>query len=189
MPADIDYAELADIADLARREESRFSKLFDAAAGLKLARQIMDNLPREYDRILDIGCGVPWLLRSCVSQWGMTPLGLNEPDHLLARAADAIHVPVIQHLVAKYEPLPDLGRLELVTAIGVNFYSEPNYWGRYEYHWLVGHLRELGADAIYISPNRGPNTDDIVTEDFWRGVPDAKVERGGRNAVLIRFKG
>ena len=80
-------------------------------------------------RILDLGCGPGWF-SWLASRLGHTPVGLDLPQRSAYYKAvcDAMHVPVIEHAISPYTPLPDDGeRYDVIVLLMAAFCLDPQW--------------------------------------------------------------
>lgn len=108
----------------------------------------LDRSPPQ--RILDLGCGVGWLL-FVARQLGHDALGLDF-DVAMGNGADTAHFgPLLEvfgarralHEIVRFEKLPDLGRFDLVTAYQIRFNrpNKPDKWGVPEWRFFLADLK------------------------------------------------
>jgi SAM-dependent methyltransferase len=108
-------------------------------------------------RVLDLGCGCGYFLLVCRLA-GHEVLGVDRAERrsLFTEMRDLLGVPWAPHAITVGEPLPALGRFDVVTAHMVTFngHRAPNLWGPAEWSWLLG---ELDAPRVYLELNREPD--------------------------------
>lgn len=134
-------------------------------------------------RVLDLGCGCGYFAFLCRLA-GHEAIGLDRPerDTLFTDMRALLAVPTAEHSISAFQPLPELGPFDVVTAHMVTFnrHRTPSPWGVAEWEWLLDLLR---APVVSLEMNREP--DGTL---YPPGVRELFLERGGRvdgHKVLI----
>jgi SAM-dependent methyltransferase len=107
-------------------------------------------------RVLDIGCGCGHFLYIC-KLFGHDAIGIDrsEESSLFVEVRDLLGVPWIAHTINAGEPLPELGRADVVTAHMVTFNGHRRRpWGPDEWTCL---LDSIPAPVWYLEFNREPD--------------------------------
>lgn len=135
-------------------------------------------------RILDIGCGCGYFLYVC-GLLGHEVLGIDRAERksLFTEMRDLLGVPWVAHSVRALEPLPDLGRFDVVTAHMVTFngHRTDRVWGPHEWQSL---LDSIAAPTVYLELNMEP--DGVL---FPSGVRELFLQHGAQidqHRVVIR---
>lgn len=109
-------------------------------------------------RILDLGTGGGHF---CVVARGLghEPVGLDRDDDYFGEICALLGVQRVVHAILPREPLPDLGRFDLVTGFNVTFNNPSDldkHWKKEDWRWLLDHLllaRLRPGGRIFLTPN------------------------------------
>lgn len=133
-------------------------------------------------RVLDLGCGCGYFVFLCRLA-GHDAIGIDRKERrsLYTDMRELLGVPWVPHAIRAFEPLPSLGRFDVVTAHMICFNGHRvKPWGVAEWEWLLG---EVSAPVIHLEFNAEPEG-----TLFPPGVRDLFLERGARideHRVLI----
>lgn len=108
---------------------------------VNLRRVALAGLHHGYRRrVLDLGCGCGYFLYIC-KLFGHQVEGIDrpEPDSMYTDMRRLLGVPCIGHEIRAFEPLPELGHFDVVTAhmVCFNGHNSSALWGPAEWQWLL----------------------------------------------------
>lgn len=108
-------------------------------------------------RVLDLGCGCGYFLRAC-QDLGHEAIGIDrfEEDSIYTRMRDKLGVRCVWHTIQPMEPLPDVGRIDVLTAhmVCFNGHCSDRLWGAREWEYL---LDSVGAPVVSLDLNAEPD--------------------------------
>lgn len=100
-------------------------------------------------RVLDLGCGCGYFLYVC-KLFGHKVIGIDIPEQesMYTEIRELLGVPWIAHRIKPFEPLPDVGRIDVMTAHMVTFngHRSPNVWGPREWDCLIGDVPQVSLE-------------------------------------------
>lgn len=154
--------------------DHRYAKYLDLDRWLEInlrrveAIGLHEGPPR---RVLDIGCGAGYFLHVC-RLFGHEVTGLDVHDPMFASLAEWLRVPVFVGAIEPMQPLPVVGRWDVVTAhmITFNGHMSDRLWGADEWAYF---LDSLPAKRVYLELNR--EHDGLL---FPPGVEELFITRG-----------
>lgn len=109
-------------------------------------------------RVLDLGCGCGYFLYLC-KLLGHDVLGIDVPDEPMYRPiVELLGIPVIYARIRPLEPLPAVGKVDVLTAhmVCFNGHWTSNLWGPKEWRFL---LDDVDAPEAFLELNREPDGD------------------------------
>lgn len=95
-------------------------------------------------RILDIGSGCGWFSLLC-KELGHAPLGMDHPERSLfyRECCEIMGVPVIDHDISPFTPLPAPGKFDIIVLLMSSFYIQHTYWEIAAWRKFLRNLDEL----------------------------------------------
>lgn len=127
-------------------------------------------------RVLDVGCGCGYFLYIC-KLFGHEVIGLDLPGQAMySEITELLGVPVHHATVERFQPLPDLGAFDVVTAhmICFNGHRTDRVWGVEEWRFF---LDGLGSASVCLDFNREPDGRTLTPE-----LERFFTQRGGKIA-------
>lgn len=103
-------------------------------------------------RILDIGSGCGWFGLLC-KELGHEPLGLDHPERsrFYRECCEIMGIPVIDHDISPFTPLPVPGKFDIIVLLMSSFYIQHTYWEIPAWRNFLQNLDELlGKDGIIL---------------------------------------
>jgi SAM-dependent methyltransferase len=164
-----------------RREKYLDLERWIAVCLERVHRVGLDRGPRR--RVLDLGCGCGYFLYVC-KLLGHEVLGVDVPEErsMYTEIRELLGIPWIPHAIRAFEPLPDFGQVDVLTAHMVTFngHRSPNVWGPREWRWL---LRAVGAPVVSLELNA-----ELEGEPYPHGIREWFAAKGAKvdaHRVLI----
>jgi SAM-dependent methyltransferase len=120
--------------------------------------------------ILDLGCG-PGYFITAAQHAGHETVGLNAHDQVIDRFRGMFpNLRIIWNEITPGVPLPDVGRIDLVTAMGLNLCHGKHWWTQDEYQGLLDDLlpRLNDGGRINFHVNHGKETDWVCNTSLWK---------------------
>lgn len=111
-------------------------------------------------RILDIGSGCGWFSLLC-KELAHEPLGMDHPARSLfyRESCELMGIPVIEHDILPFTPLPVPGKFDVVVLLMSSFYIHDTYWEiaawKYFLHNLDALLSEDGVILFELNSQYG----------------------------------
>lgn len=175
--ATIDADRFADIAS--RYRDHGFAKYLDLPKWIERNLRRVQRLKLDKGirrRVLDVGCGCGYFLYIC-KLLGHEVMGIDLPgEAMYQEITGMLGVPVVEAKVEPFQPLPDLGTFDVVTAhmICFNGHRTDNVWGVDEWRYF---LDGLGAATVCLDFNREPDG-----RTFTSGLERFFAQRGAHIA-------
>lgn len=162
----LDRIDREELDDLAYRYHSHpFEKYFDVDYWIRMnVRRALDlGLHRSGPkRILDLGAGFGYFVAVC-NELGHNAIGIDLADPLYSSVAALLGARLVVHEIKPFDPLPDLGPFDVMTANMITFNGHvswtqrtdppavsPNLWGAREWAYL---LDDVDASLVYLEMN------------------------------------
>lgn len=164
-----------------RREKYLDLERWIAVSIERVQRAGLDSGPAR--RVLDLGCGCGYFLYTC-KLLGHEVLGVDVPERqsMYTEVRELLGVPWIPHVIRAFDPLPDLGKVDVLAAHMVTFngHRTPSVWGRREWDWLLG---AVAAPVVSLELNA-----ELQGEPYPHGIREHFTRLGGKvdaHRVLI----